>query len=84
VKAEVVSNLQASMIAGQFRRLTKEEAKRLEPKPGMTVKCMSGPFDGFMCKIDKILPEDRIKVLFNLFDREFPSMLDLDQIELVG
>ncbi len=62
-----------------------KERPRVSYAPGDTVRVIAGAFTDFNGKVESIDYErNRVKVLINIFGRETPVELELDQIEKIA
>jgi transcriptional antiterminator NusG len=61
-----------------------KERPRIFFSPGDTVRVNEGPFADFTGKVESIDAErSKVKVLINIFGRETPVELEVDQVEKV-
>lgn len=63
-----------------------EEPKvQIDVEVGEDIKVISGPFSGFVGKVEKIYPEkEKVKVSVSMFGRQTPMELEFIQIEKVN
>jgi transcriptional antiterminator RfaH len=79
VPSQLISDLQAAMIAGQF-----DEKPPASVAPGAQVKIMAGPFQGLYGRCKGLSGEARAEVLIELLKREAVVKIGLDELEVVG
>jgi len=79
VPAQLISDLQAAQIGGQF-----DERPAPSVTPGARVKIMCGPFEGLYGRCKGLSGEARADVLIELLKREVVVKIRLGEIAVVG
>jgi transcriptional antiterminator NusG len=65
--------------------LESRERPRLAFSPGDTVRVIEGAFADFNGKVESVDPErNKVKILINIFGRETPVELEVDQVEKIS
>jgi transcriptional antiterminator RfaH len=78
-----ISNIRAAQCMGVFDEKLLAQTKQHDFKPGETVKIIGGPFADRMAKIKDAPPEERIHVLIDLFGRETPAKIAVDELRRI-
>ncbi len=75
---EEVEELERSIVESKVR-------PRIAFSPGDTVRVLEGAFADFNGKVESVDPErSKVKILINIFGRETPVELEVDQVEKVS
>lgn len=75
---EEVEEIQRSIIESK-------ERPRIAFAPGDTVRVVEGAFADFSGKVEQVDPErSKVKILINIFGRETPVELEVDQVEKIS
>ncbi len=62
-----------------------KERPRIAFSPGDTVRVIEGAFADFNGKVESVAPErSKVKILINIFGRETPVELEVDQVEKIS
>ncbi len=65
--------------------LESKERPRIAFSPGDTVRVIEGAFADFTGKVEQVEPErSKVKILINIFGRETPVELEVDQVEKIS
>lgn len=76
----IIAGILASEAAGEFDRTRRNKTD--DPEPGAAVEITGGPFQGFPATFVQRRSDERIEVLFSLFGRAAPLVLEENEVRL--
>lgn len=87
VESQIVRDLQAAYIAGQFDERSRVDEPRVDASaisPGEMVKIMDGPFTGLLAKCTAVTDDDIGELLISLLGRDVTMKIPLDRLTRCG